>query len=181
MAQSLNDTIKIQEVEITAKRALKDIAKSKTKLDSIVIKESVNESMAELLSNHSNVFIKQAGKGSLATISFRGTSASHTDVLWNDLSIKSPMMGQVDFSLLPMYFFDDVDIYSGGSSIEKSNGALGGAINISNNAVWEDDKKIKFIQSIGSFHTTTSFLKFNLGRNNFRSKTKFLLNALYNQ
>ena len=174
MSQNLNDTIKIQAIEVLAKKPLGDIGKSKTEIDSLVIQESINESMAELLSNHSNVFIKQAGKGSLATISFRGTSASHTDVLWNDLSIKSPMLGQVDFSLLPLYFFDNIDIYSGGSSIEKSNGALGGAINISNNAVWDDDKKIKVIQNIGSFHTTTSFLKFNLGRNNFRSKTKIL-------
>jgi len=172
ISQTLQDTIKIQEVEINAKRPLKEIAKSSQKVDSLVISESINESMAELISEHSPVFIKQAGRGALATVSFRGTSASHTDVLWNDISIKSPMLGQVDFSLLPMYFIDDIELFSGGSSIEKSNGALGGAICINNNAGWNDEQKFKFIQGIGSFTTINDFLQFNLGNKKFKSKSR---------
>jgi len=176
VSQTLQDTIKIQEVEITAKRALKEIAKSSQKIDSLVISETINESMAELLSEHSPVFIKQAGRGALATVSFRGTSASHTDVLWNDISIKSPMLGQVDFSLLPMYFIDDIELFSGGSSIEKSNGALGGAITINNKADWNNENSLRFIQGIGSFTSINDFLQFNIGKKQFKSKTRLFYN-----
>ncbi len=176
ISQTLQDTIKIQEVEISAKRALKEIAKSSQRIDSLIVSECINESMAELLSEHSPVFIKQAGRGALATVSFRGTSASHTDVLWNDISIKSPMLGQVDFSLLPMYFIDDIELFSGGSSIEKSNGALGGAITINNKADWNNENSLRFIQGIGSFTSINDFLQFNIGKKQFKSKTRLFYN-----
>jgi len=171
-----NESIEIQQVDIVAKKPLHEIAKSTNKIDSLVVKETVNESMAELLSEHSTVFIKQAGRGSLATISFRGTSASHTDVLWNNISIKSPMLGQVDFSLIPVFFIDDIDVFSGGSSIEKSTGALGGSISLQNNPQWNDSGKVKLILSYGSFNSTQDFFQYNFFNKNFKSKTRIFLN-----
>ena len=86
------------------------------------------------------------------------------------------MLGQVDFSLLPVYFIDEISLYSGGSSIEKSNGALGGAISINNKADWNNDKKAKIILDFGSYGTTNNFLQFNLGKNKFKSKTRIFYN-----
>ncbi len=168
------DTIKIQQINILAKKPLKEVAKTKLTIDTTVLQQISSESMAELLSKHSQVFIKQAGRGALATVSFRGTSASHTDVLWNGVSIKSPMLGQVDFSLIPNYFIDEVELLAGGSSMETSSGALGGSISIGNKNEQGNEQKVKFVQTIGSYSTFSEFLQVNLGKKKIKSKTRLL-------
>ncbi len=175
-SQSLKDTIKIKEVEVIAKRPLKNTAKDISKIDSLILLQSQNESMAVVLSEHSPVFIKQAGRGALASVSFRGTSASHTDVVWNDISIKSPMLGQVDFSLLPTFFIDEISILPGGSSLEKSNSALGGVISIDNNINTVKNHKVRFIQAIGSYTTINDYLDILLGKKYFKSRTRLFYN-----
>ena len=52
----------------------------------------------------------------LSTISFRGTGAGHTSVIWNGVNINQPTIGQTDFSLFPVFAFDDIRIFYGASS-----------------------------------------------------------------
>src|SRR4051812_33013156 len=55
------------------------------------------------LSQSSSIYFKNYGNDQLSTIAFRGTSSSHTAVLWNGMNISSPTLGQTDFSLLPSF------------------------------------------------------------------------------
>lgn len=126
-----------------------------TTIDSARSKSALT--LAELIQNNSSVFIKSYGTG-LSSISFRGTGASHTQVLWNGISLNSPMNGQVDFSLYPTTFFDNVQLNYGASGLNSGNGALGGSVILNNQLNFSPHFKTMFQQAVGSFeHYTSSF------------------------
>ena len=143
-----------------------------TTVDSLVLKENLNHTLSELLSENTPIFIKAYGRGSMATASFRGTAPSHTQVLWNGMSINSPMLGMVDFSLLPVYFIDQVELKHGGASVEDISGALGGSISINNRPDWNNTFSGKMVAGAGSFGTHETFGQVNAGSEQFQSKTR---------
>jgi len=102
--------------------------------DSLVLQDYNHQELSSLLSNQAGLFVKNSGPNSLATISIRGLSASHTRLFWNNISISSPTLGLSDLSLLPINFFDQVNINMGGSTIIDGSGAMGGSINLTNSA-----------------------------------------------
>lgn len=122
----------------------------KTEFDSVSIIESQN--LSELIQQHSSVFIKDYGPGSLSSISFRGTGASHTQVQWNGILLNSPMLGQVDFSLYPTIFFNQAELHHGAASLMDRNGALGGSVLLKNSQNFESKNTAFIKQSIGSFN-----------------------------
>ncbi len=178
-SQNSIDTIDFKAIEIVADR-LPDAYKI-SQLDSTSIKQATN--LSDLLNSSSTVFIKSYGSGSLASVSFRGTGASHTSVLWNGIAINSPMNGQVDFSLFPTAFIDGVELNYGASGLINGNGALGGSVNLQNNSQFNKGLQVGLTQSIGSFNnytssanigfsntkwTTTTKLYFKTNQNNFK-------------
>lgn len=150
--QMVNDTIKFEPFVVEA-FAISSTYKT-TKLDSATTKSV--ENLAQLLQENSTVFIKSYGSGSLASVSFRGTGASHTRVLWNGISLNSPMNGQIDFSLYPTPFFDNVELHYGASGLIDGNGALGGSVNLQNSLPNFNDSlqsiKLNYNYALGSFN-----------------------------
>jgi iron complex outermembrane receptor protein len=112
-----------------------------------------NRSMADLLSDESPICIKSYGQGSLATSSFRGGSASQTAILWNGLNINSITNGQLDFSLIPVSFSNNVTIQFGGVGALWGNGAIGGAIHLNNTPKFNSGLSVEYGISGGSFHS----------------------------
>ncbi|MCD8172457.1 MAG: TonB-dependent receptor plug domain-containing protein, partial [Alistipes sp.] len=107
----IHRTVEIEQVTVTERRILEDIGAHKTVLDTVYLRDNVTNSMAEVLSQGTSVFIKSYGRATLSTASFRGTAPSHTQVTWNGMKMNSPMLGMVDFSLIPSYFVDDASLY----------------------------------------------------------------------
>lgn len=178
-SQERKDSVYLLEtVEVTALRGFeKEKAGMKeSRVDSLVLLKNINASLFDLLSENSPVFIKEEGRGAMATASFRGTAASHTQVNWNGVPINSPMTGMVDFSLIPVYLADDIGLAYGPASIASGSGGIGGSVNISNRAGWEDGLNLKYIQGIGSYKTFEEFLEFGAGNESFRSKTRLYHN-----
>ncbi len=151
-----------------------------TKVDSMVFMEKANASLSELLSQNTSVFIKDYGRGALATASFRGTAPSHTQVKWNGININNPMTGMVDFSLIPVYVLDEMSLKHGSASISEQSGGLGGLINIGNKANWSKPFALKYMQAIGSYSTYDEYLKVTYGTNNVQFKTSIYHNASRN-
>ena len=173
------DTLDLKEMEIVSNQFKVGTPVKIQTIDTLTKKELNHLSLAELLTANSPVFIKSYGKGGVATAAFRGTAASHTKVLWNGFEINSPMLGQLDLSLVPNSFYDNAKLEYGGSSLESTSGALGGSI------ILESNKKrnreiIEFTQTIGSFKTYTSALKINLGEKRFKSNTSIYLSSSEN-
>lgn len=182
-AQGIQDSVfTIPIVDINAKYIFKkeDAGMTKTLVDSMVLVQKISQSLSSLLSENTPVFIKSKGRGALATASFRGTAPSHTQVQWNGLNINSPMTGMVDFSLIPIYFIDDLSLEHGGASIASQSGGLGGVINLGNQVRWDDPFEFKYIQTIGSYHTYNEFLSLGFGNKKFQSKTRVYLNQSRN-
>lgn len=127
-------------------------------------------SIAQLAGESGALFIKSYGLGSLATTSFRGANAGQTLVLWNGLPLQSPTLGQLDFSLLPANFVDEVSINTGGSSTLWGSGAVAGSIMLKNSTSKEDLIRIK--SEVGSFSRLNQNLEFSLGSVNLRSTTR---------
>jgi vitamin B12 transporter len=120
------------------------------RFDSIQLSTVQHQSLADLLSGQSGVFIKSYGLGSLATSSMRGGSASQTAILWNGLPIQSPMLGLTDLSLLPAVIADEVSIHYGSSGAQWGSGAVGGVLSIQNKMVGKG-KGLHYNGSTGSF------------------------------
>lgn len=166
-SQDLIDTMVLSTFKVSAEKLPESL--KTTYLDSSAISQSIN--LSELLSNHSPVFVKTYGSGSLASVSFRGTGASHTSVLWNGVALNSPMNGQVDFSLFPTPFFNGAELNYGASGLINGNGALGGSVNLSNQVSFTPKQTIVLKQSIGSFSHYNSTASVQLSNNLWHSET----------
>lgn len=120
--------IDLEELEVVSDRPMKDAGIAKTRIDSMALRGSIAQSLADVLSKNSTLFVKSYGRATESTAEFRGTSPSHTQVIWNGMKINSPMLGTVDFSTIPAFFIDQATLYHGASSINIAGGGLGGAI-----------------------------------------------------
>ncbi len=119
--------------------------------DSAQIATYAHSSLGELLSRETGIFIKNYGAGSLATPSVRGGSAGHTAVVWNGFALQSPMLGLLDFSLLPTHFADDIELRYGGNSAGWGSGAIGGTIALRNRPAYKQPLSLTLRSLIGSF------------------------------
>ena len=164
----------LKSVEIVASPEFnkEEAGMKETKVDSLVMLKKINMSLSELLSENTPIFVKSNGRGAMATASFRGTAASHTQVTWNGMNINSPMTGSVDFSLIPVYVIDDLNLKHGTASIADNSGGLGGSININNTNSNDSTLSVKYLQGIGSYSTFNEFLQLAWGNNKLSLKSR---------
>ncbi len=126
----------LREIEVTAERIdLTDIGKHTDRIDSHILSLRHHDNLASMLSMHTPLFVRSYGAGTLATLGIRGGSASHTQVLWNGIPLRNPMLGLQDLALIPTAFFDKAAIHYGGHGAAFGSGAVGGLISISNSPV----------------------------------------------
>ena len=147
-----------------------------TRVDTMVLLEKINLSISDVLAENTTVYIKDYGRGALATASFRGTAPTHTQVSWNGININSPMLGMVDFSLIPVYISDKMKLKHGAASISEQSGGLGGHISINNKVNWNNNLSGRYYQGIGSYATFNEFGQFNFGNKKVQSKTRLYHN-----
>ena len=176
-AQRLSKGLHIPEVTIYGKRPMKDIGVQKTKMDSLILKENIALSMADVLTFNSSIFVKSYGRATLSTVAFRGTSPSHTQVTWNGMRINNPMLGMTDFSMIPSYFIDDASLLHGTSSVNETGGGLGGSVKLSTQPAEADGFGLQYIQGIGSFKTFDEFLRLTYGNNHWQSSTRIVYSS----
>lgn len=171
------DTILLNSVEVTAERNDVEVLKPLVakKLDTLVLQSKSTSNLSDLLIQHSPVFIKTYGPGGTSTASFRGTTASHTLVLWNGFQLNAPSLGQVDFSTIPVFLADDVSL-NWGSGTSSNSGGLGGSVNIDNTNHFGDGFLLDLKQTYGSFNTLGSFVTVG----NYGKKFSFRVKAYRN-
>ncbi|SHJ68160.1 iron complex outermembrane recepter protein [Tangfeifania diversioriginum] len=179
-AQNLSDTVHIEEVQVLAKKKIEEAGLKITRPDSLAMASSVTADLSELISGFSPVFIKSYGQGSSATASFRGTAATHTQILWNGMNLNSPMRGLADLSLLPVFFTDNLYLLHGGSSLSEGSGGLGGSIHLENNPDWSTRFSVSGLAELASFQTRKTFFKLMAGTENFKSNTRLFYEASEN-
>jgi len=148
--------------------------------DSSALSQLQHSNLSDYLLQNSAAFIKESGNGMLSTISIRGTASSHTTVSWNGLTINPLTMGQVDFSQLPLFFFDKVALHPGGESSLYGNGAIGGSIILGTEHDYKKSFHGEIQQAVGSYDYTFSGIKLHGGTEKIQSKTMLMYNQCAN-
>ncbi len=171
-AQTVHDTLKIGEVSVFSARPVEQTAQSITLIDSAMLSHHPNGSLSELISDNSSLFVKSLGRGALATVSSRGTAPSHTKVNWNGLELNSPMLGMVDFSMVPSSFIDEITLVHGNNSLSSMPGAPGGILSMETKPVWKKGVSGAVMQGAGSFGSYDAYGRLNAGNSGFQSGTR---------
>lgn len=148
--------------------------------DSLILHTQNNRSIADFIAQHTPYVVKQNGNGMMTTLSLRGTSASHTQAIWEEINISPLTMGQTDYSILPLYFFDNMEIFPGGESAVFGSGAIGGAVTLSSPKKFEKRRIVSLQQDLGSFGLTFSGIKLNMGNNKVQNNTSLFFNRCEN-
>ena len=168
-----NDTIHIKEVEIKGKSTVQDNKGFKTThIDSSLISDYSQRTLADVIAENSLIYVKTYGSGGLATPSFRGTGAGHTQIAWNNINLNNPMVGQSDLSLVPAGFIDEIKILYGGGSMSINSGGFGGVIDLETKPDWNDKIVFTLNPGIGSFDRHSGMVKVKAGNSVFQSITK---------
>lgn len=145
---SLPDTLQLPTLDITAPTLRQQPAGATVQSWSFDEWErGAPASLATLLQQSAGIYIKTHGLGQLATASARGSSAGHSLVLWNGIPIHSPMLGQLDLSLLPTQQWERVTVQQGGASAHWGSGAMGSVIQLDNQPT--GDSTIAQLQVMG--------------------------------
>lgn len=175
------DTVALQNVEVIAKkRQLSQIGKKTEPIDS-TIKEQFNfNSIADVLSLNTPIFIKNYGPGQLSTTAFRGGNASQTAILWNGFNLQNAMLGQSDLSLMPSFLFENIDVEYGGSSSLWGSGAVGGSIHLNNKPLFDQGLKASTNFGAGSFGLKNISTNVIFSNRRFITSTKIYNNRSIN-
>lgn len=174
------DTLDIREARVTSSRRFAGTGTRVTVFDTLALRENISVSLSDLLTYNSSVFVKQSGRASLSTISFRGTSSSHTKVLWNGMEINSPMLGMTDFSLIPSFLTDQAVLLHGPASVDAGSGGLGGAVMLSTGSRPAEGFSMQYVQGFGSFVTADGYLRISYGGRHFSSSTRAVFSSSRN-
>ncbi len=141
-------------------------------LDSGLQAQQESRHLGELLAFQLPLYFRNYGNGMLSGISMRGTSPSHTAVLWNGININSFSLGQADFSILPAVAFDRVQVHVGGGSARFGSGAFGGSILLSS-AHRSSAPVVSVSQEAGSFGRCFTSLKTSIEAGRFYITSSF--------
>lgn len=175
------DTLKIEEVIITRKQINSEQPGFRFfTIDSGKLDRFSHFALNDVLRESTTLYIKEYGAGLIATSSFRGTSAGHTQVTWNGININDPMLGQTDFSLIPAGMTDNILVSFGGASMDLGSGAIGGIINLDNKPSWKRKTVITAAPATGSFGRYSGLVKVSTGSDKFQSVTRTFLNSVKN-
>lgn len=171
---SIIDTIHhLKEVEVTANRLANFSSGNKIEpIDTNALSQHNINTLADLLADQSQVFIRSYGITGLAIPSFRGSGASHTAVLWNGFNLSSPMSGELDFALVPVNFLNNVKLQFGGSGALWGSGAIGGTIHLNNVPEFDKGISIGTTLNYGSFEDKQQNIELSISKKRFISSTK---------
>lgn len=162
----------LREIEVTAERMdFTDVGKHSQSLDTTWLLRSGQHNLANLLAAQTPLYIRSYGNGTLATLGIRGGSASHTQVLWNGIPLRNPMIGMIDLALIPSWLVDQASIHYGGHGAAFGSGAIGGLISV-NNAPLESKAQALLQVSGGSWDQRSGMVRLAYGFKNLRFSTR---------
>jgi vitamin B12 transporter len=168
----IDSIIALHGIEVTAQRIdFTDIGKHSENLDTSRIAKLRSATLSSMLADQTPLYVRSYGNGTLATLGIRGGGASHTQIIWNGIPIRNPMIGLVDIALIPSLFIDHASVHYGGHGSAFGSGAVGGLIAISNETV-NNKNGAEAKLSYGSWDQRSAELKLNYGFKKWRFSTR---------
>ncbi|AMM51342.1 hypothetical protein TH61_09400 [Rufibacter sp. DG15C] len=148
----LPDTLQVNPIDITGTKYTRFAAGTKLEtVDTLLLQRQPGLTLADVLQQRSGLYLKSYGNGMTATVAFRGTTASHTAVLWNGFNISLPTLGLSDFALLPPAAHSMVTLQHGPSGALHGSGAIGGAVLLESSISFVSHQTLRVQQEEGSF------------------------------
>lgn len=143
--------------------------------DSVIVRN--RPMLTSLLQYNTPIYFKENGLGMASSPSFRGTTASHTAVLWNGININSNFLGQTDFNTINTSAYDNIDVRAGGGSLIYGSGAIGGTVHLNTELDFKKNFENQVYLNYGSFDTYDARYKLKLSS----EKLSFRLALAHNQ
>ncbi|AOW11106.1 TonB-dependent receptor plug domain-containing protein [Flavobacterium gilvum] len=143
--------------------------------DSVINKNQ--SSLTNLLNYNSVLYFKEYGRGMLSTVSFRGTTASQTAVIWNGINVNSQLNGSTDFNTFTAPDFNSVSIKAGGGSVSYGSGAIGGTVHLNNDLVFKNKFENDLRLDYGSFNTVGVNYKMAVSNKKWSTQVGFSRNS----
>ncbi len=145
-------TIPLKEVVLTDRRLYRYSMgyRNQVLADSVL---QARTTWAGILADESLGFVRENGRGMVASLSLRGTSAGHTAVIWNGININSPLNGQVDLNNFILQPGDRPVLRMGGGSVLFGSGAIGGSVHLDQALRFQSDWTQRLDASYGSFES----------------------------
>ncbi len=109
--------------------------------------------LAATLSDETLAFVRENGRGMVASPSLRGTTAGQTSIIWNGINVNSPLTGQVDLNNWLWQPGDRWVLRMGGGSVLFGSGAIGGSLHLENSPAFDTPWEQRFDISYGSYDT----------------------------
>ncbi len=161
-------------IEVIATRIdMTSVGKHTDRLDSSVWKSMFLPSLANVLSLQTPLYVRAYGNGTLATLGMRGGSAAQTQVMWNGVPLRNPMIGLTDLALIPSGLIDRAAVHYGGHGAAFGSGAMGGLIDIGS-SVRRDADYVEAGGSVGSWGTWMGSTRIDVGSARVRSSTRYV-------
>lgn len=179
-AQRFKDTLRLKPVALSWSRPDFSSGTRYTSVDSVYLRRHTNASLAETLEEATPAYLKSYGNGMLSTISFRGTGAEHTAVLWNGFNINSFSLGLTDFSVIPTGVSDRVSLHHGSLAGPYGTSAIGGAVVLDNDPVFIPGVKLRVSQDLSSFQTSKTAVSYRVSGKKFESSGSYFRNRSAN-
>ena len=181
-AQQRKDTVLLKEVSVIDYRS-KSISENFSQLKSDSVTRSVfsSSTMPQLLMQQNGCFVKSYGPANIAALSIRGSSAQQTAVVWNGMNINNPMLGQADISLLPVGFFNSIDLQKGALSGYWGSGAMAGVLNLQSSAQANTGIVVRASSSYSTLQNSVNWLSLNFSSGKSSSATRLLGDISKNQ
>jgi len=171
-AQQPAATQQLQTVEVFGKPAeVYAVGSRVTTVDSSFLSTYAGGTLAEALQARTPAYFKSYGVSGVSSVSFRGTNAAQTAVLWNGLNIALPTLGQSDFSTLPLGSIGDVAVQHGPAGPAYGSGAIGGAVLLSSPDYKGKGLGAMLQQEAGSFGRYYSSGSISYANSSFRAGT----------
>ncbi len=171
LVQGQDDTLQLKEFNVEARITVTEPYK-RLVFDSL-LRINAPTNLAEVLTNQSTVYVKSYGQSGLATLSIRGTGASHTQIYWNGVVVNSPTLGQIDVAQLPAWLIDEAELHYGSGSLVDGSGGLGGGLQLNSLPQW-GRAQVELQQVIGSYGEMQSGLKARYGTSKWQGVSKLL-------
>ncbi|CAN1565597.1 BtuB Outer membrane cobalamin receptor protein [Flavobacteriaceae bacterium] len=143
--------------------------------DSVINKNQ--SSLTDVLKFNSVLYFKEYGRGMLSTVSFRGTTASQTAVIWNGINVNSQLNGSADFNTFTAPDFNSISIKAGGGSVSYGSGAIGGTVHLTNNLVFKNKFENDLRLDYGSFNTIGVNYKMTVSNKKWSTQVGFSRNS----
>jgi len=169
-AQEIQDSI--EEIEVSAWRYQTYNKRAKIQFDQI--QTSFASDLNDLLQSELGIIQTQYGPGLLSNNLSRGLGARHHNILWNGISLQNSMNAVIDYSLVPINPFQNINLYKGASSHIHGSGSIGSLIDLSSQFLPSDfNTAIDF--NVGSFNN----YRFSVARRFISARWKFSINGYY--